>query len=298
MAFWKIYCEEDTYPGLWQRWFQEQCVAVGWAPETGYHLRGETKKDDGWSTARKSLVHIAEKDRIVVHLKDKRLGRIGEVVRTQIEDADWNPLVPRSTSLPYGEVGRRILVRWDLTVGPSDRDQVVLLPDEIQLSRGVIRRTIPKLETETFKTIEQAMRQPDRWVGLLSHFAYERSLSDYIAAYPHRLEDGLRPYPSKEVREKVFPDRSRSDVLLLDRGDVPVIVECKQGSPTPDHIRQLVGYLRNLQKEAPEQPRPRGILIHGGARKLSKEMRKESQHCGFEIEILQYDLSVGFSPCL
>jgi hypothetical protein len=124
MAFWKIYCKEDTYPGLWQRWFQEQCVAVGWPPGKGYHLRGKTK-DDGWSTARKSLGRIAEKDGIVVHLKDKRLGRIGEVVRTQIEDDDWNPLVPKSTSLPYGEVGRRILVRWDLTVGPSDRDQVV-----------------------------------------------------------------------------------------------------------------------------------------------------------------------------
>src|SRR5258708_11696625 len=34
-------------------------------------------------------------------------------------------LVPASRDLPSGEMGRRLLVRWDLTVGPDSRDMVV-----------------------------------------------------------------------------------------------------------------------------------------------------------------------------
>ena len=30
-TLWKIACQEDVYPGMWQRWFKNQCVAVGWA---------------------------------------------------------------------------------------------------------------------------------------------------------------------------------------------------------------------------------------------------------------------------
>jgi RecB family endonuclease NucS len=103
--------------------------------------------------------------------------------------------------------------------------------------------------------------------------------------------------PSREVREKVFSDGSRSDVLLIDRDEVPLIVECKQGPPTPEHVRQLTGYLNNLRKEAPTQKKPRGILVHGGARKLSKEVVDEIRRSGFEMGLLQYELSVGFSPC-
>ena len=73
------------------------------------------------------------------------------------------------------------------------------------------------------------MNDPENWVGLLAHFKYERALADYIAAHPHHLEDGLVPHPDSKVREKVFSDHKRSDVLLLDWDDRPVIVECKQG---------------------------------------------------------------------
>ena len=29
MPLWKIHCKEDAYPGMWRRWFRNQCVAVG-----------------------------------------------------------------------------------------------------------------------------------------------------------------------------------------------------------------------------------------------------------------------------
>jgi RecB family endonuclease NucS len=119
------------------------------------------------------------------------------------------------------------------------------------------------------------MNDPSNWVGLLTHFDYERALSGYVAAYPHRLEDGLLPHPNERVRERIFGDSSRLDVLLTDRSDVPVIVECKQGNPTVDHLKQIRNYMRRLRDETGIAPR--GILVHGGARKLPPDVAIAAQ---------------------
>jgi RecB family endonuclease NucS len=138
------------------------------------------------------------------------------------------------------------------------------------------------------------MNDEANWVGLLTHFDYERALSGYIAAYPHRLEDGLLPHPNERVRERVFGDRSRSDVLLTDRNDIPVVVECKQDGPTLGHLRQLRGYMRRLRKETGQVAR--GILVHGGARKLATDVSAEAARKP-KIEIVQYALGVEFTSC-
>lgn len=41
----------------------------------------------------------------------------------------------------------------------------------------------------------------------------------------------------------------------------------------------------------------RGILVHGGARKLSAEMRKQSRKAP-QVERVQFSISVGFTPSL
>jgi hypothetical protein len=33
---------EDRYPGMWQRWYRHQCVAVGWYSKWGYRLAGKS----------------------------------------------------------------------------------------------------------------------------------------------------------------------------------------------------------------------------------------------------------------
>src|SRR6266702_2400544 len=38
MTLWKINCMEPSYPGMWQRWFKHQCVAVGWYSGWGFTL--------------------------------------------------------------------------------------------------------------------------------------------------------------------------------------------------------------------------------------------------------------------
>jgi RecB family endonuclease NucS len=135
------------------------------------------------------------------------------------------------------------------------------------------------------------MKDAANWVGLDTHFDYERSLQGYIAAYPHFLEDGLLPHPDIKIREKVFPDGTRSDVLLIDRDHCPVVVECKQGTPIQEDISQLRHYMKLIAEETEKDPR--GILIHGGALKLSDSIRKVAAKKP-AVEIVRYSLKVDF----
>lgn len=294
-TLWKIACKEDLYPGMWQRWFKNQCAAVGWAGKWGYKLNGPTQGGRGWSAARNALNEMALGDLVVVVLQGHRIGRLGEVTGKAIEDTQWEPLVPPGPQLADGEMGRRILLRWDLTTGPDDRDLVVQIPQESIFTNGELRPTISRIRSRTIDEVRRVMNNPQNWIGLLGRFGYERALSDYIANYPHRLEDGLLPHPNAKIRELVFKDRSRLDVLLINRNEQPVIVECKQYAPSVANIRQLRHYIQRLKEETKQSAR--GILVHGGARKLSAEVINAAKEEPL-VEIVCYKLDVDFSPSL
>lgn len=288
---WKFHCEEKRHPGMWQRWFKNQCVAVGWASKWGYHLKGKTKGDQGWKRVRRLISEeIKPGDYVIVSLPGHRIGRLGEITGKAVEDNDWQPLVPRSRSSPDGEKGRRIFVRWDLTTGPDNRDLVVKLPESARLNPGERRPTIAEISLHKLEILRSAMDDPRNWVSLFE-FRYEKSLSDYIAAFPHRLEDGLLPHPNIRVRELKFTNRKRADVVLTDKNDKPVIVECKRGEPTVANVKQLKGYLNQFRKK--EHENARGILVHGGSRKLRKEVRRAAQKA--KIELVQFTVEVNFS---
>lgn len=289
---------EDDNPGLWQRWLKCQCVTVGYAPRWGYKMEGgKMKGKRDWIKARNALKSIEHGDFIVAALPDRRIGRLGKVVEKQVNDDQWDPLIPPSPDDEAGRMGRRILVRWDLEHSPDSLDLVVKLPEDFDIGwRGTLNRVWDKSRKE----FEEVMANPANWVGLVGHFGYEWALSDYIALYPHRLEDGLRPHPSKKirervirVREKIFADRSRLDVLLLDKDDKPVIVECKQESPTVEDIGQLRHYIKRLKREL--DMNARGILVHGGARKVHSKVWGASKESP-RVTIFQYKLDVDFAP--
>lgn len=295
MKFWKVYCLEDYWPGLWQRWFKNQCVAVGWGPHEDFsYVLGQGRTGEGWAAVRNALKQISKGDWVVVQLKQNRVGRIGEVVGKQVREDEWQPLVPRSETYPEGEMGRRINVRWDLTVGPTQPEIVVKLPPGHRLPAGLSMGTIKLLPPSVFTSIKRAVNDEANWVSLIGRFGYESALSDYIAMYPQKLEDGLQPYPSAKVRERVFDDKSRSDVLLIDRNERPVVVECKQDGPDASHVRQIRRYMRNLRRET--RKRPRGILVHGGATKLNRDIRRVISSKP-PVGVVQYSLRVDFVPC-
>lgn len=297
MANWKINCMENEYPGLWHSWFTEQIFAVGWPPPE-FGLRTPTN-DSAWSTARKYLMQVNPGDKVIVQLKNWRVGRIGTVLNKQIEDEDWNPTVPPQGG-DAGEMGRRVQVRWDLTIGRLTPNFVVELPPEVRPNPRIWRLTLSRVPDDTFHAMELAVKEESNWVSLIPGFATERALSEYISASPHLLEEGLRPYPSESARELVFPDQTRLDVLLLDRCDNIVIVECKQAAPCLQHVEQLRGYMRNaehLRTGLKIGKNIRGILVHGGARKLSRDVRDESKRIP-QVELVQFSVSVGFTPSL
>ena len=295
---------EDSFPGMWQRWFVNQCAAVGWAGKWGYRLKGERavvgsavrweSKHGGWSRVRGLIEKIQPGDHVIVSLRGHRIGRIGEVTGKAIEDDDWDPLVPGSKDNPDGDIGRRIFVRWELTTGPADRKLVVALPESTRLTQGQLRPTVAELPLRWLDSLRRAMNDPSNWVGL-SEFSYEKALSDYIGAYPHLLEDGLLPHPNRKVRERVFRDRSRLDVLLEDHNKIAVIVECKQRQPSVDDVRQLQRYLKRFLRE--EGRKARGILVHGGARKLRGDVRRAAGGKP-TVELVQFSVGVDFSRSL
>ena len=267
-VLWKVFCEENVFPGEWQRWYRNQCFAVGWAAKWGFNLQGATKGDKGWSITRNALGDMKEGDWVVVALRGNRVGRIGEITRKLVGDDHWSPLVPCSRELPDGENGRRVQVRWDLTVGPDNQDLVVQLPKGRTLNGGERQGTIRKVRSMTMDELQESMNDPSNWVRLRGRFRYEHALSDYIANFPNHLEDGLVPHPNSKIRERVFGDKSRLDVLLLDKANNAVIVECKQHAPTDEDFSQLRHYMKLFKKETKEMPR--GILVHGGAQKVAQ----------------------------
>ncbi len=295
--YWKINCMENKYPGLWQTWFTEQVVAVGWPPPD-WGLRTPTDTS-GWEWARGSLLKIKPEDQIIVQLSHWRVGRIGTVLKLKIEDDEWNPTVPPKEG-DAGEMGRRLEVHWDLRTGPLAPQYVIQLPPEAYPNIRIWRSTLSEMSKPVFERIEKAARDEDHWVSIVPGFAKERAMSEFISSSPHLLEDGLRPYPSAAARELVFEDRSRLDVLLLDRDGSIVIVECKQGAPTLAHIQQLRGYMRNaerLRMGLKVGRNIRGILVHGGARKLKADVRDESARSP-RVELVTFSVNVGFAPSL
>ena len=289
---WKITCEEHLYPGLWQRWFRSQCVALGWPPGAGFHLDGSGRKSFGWTIARNALARIKPGDHIFVTLRGSRVARLGTVTELAVRDSERRPFIPPSKAEKHGEKGRRIHVKWDLELGPDDREYVVALPPKVRLSGAQLRTTLSVVKAMSFAQLRDILADQTNWVRLWANFDYERALSGYIAAFPHRLEDGLLPYPLEKTRERLGRGRTRMDVLLIDESGTPVVVECKQDAPTLSHLKQLRAYMAQVAKDTGQVPR--GILVHGGARKLRAEVRDEADRKP-KIDVVQHNLDVVFS---
>ena len=287
MQYWKVCCNEKRWPGIWLRCFQHQVAALGWPTQWHNHKR---EKRASLSAAVNATAAMQPGDKIIVQLIGSRVGRIGEIVR--VEAAKWRPLITVSKVHPDGEMGRHILIRWDAINGPPSPDLVVELPPQARFTSGIRRATICRVPAPMYRRIEKAYRDRKFWAPYSPHvFAAEKSVSDYLATYPQRFEDGMQPHPSRKVREKLFPDKTRADVLLIDRHGNPVIIECKQGTLTKENVEQLRNYLRHGRKEFGSYPR--GILVHGGASTLPSAVRRAIRKVP-KIEVFRYTFEVGF----
>jgi hypothetical protein len=233
-------------------------------------------------------------DQVVVQLANHRVGRIGEIVEKRIRDDQWNPTVSEKQVPKYGEHGRRVLLRWDLSLGPKNPEEIVTLPEEAQIPLTYAIKAIAELPTSQFKAIVRAMRARSNWVSMFSYFKKERALSDYVAEFPHSVVDGLEPFPEAgKITEKVLVDGTRMDVLLIDETGNPVVVECKRDGVTVGSIDQLARYIHHVKKLTGKRD-VRGVLVHGGARTLGRRVRAKlagKRH----IRVFQYSLRLDFN---
>jgi hypothetical protein len=297
--FWRVHCHIGHHPGQWQYWYREQCCALGWPPpdprlkSKSWQYEGTTTQDHAWQTARSALKKMQKGDWIIATLPGHRVGRIGTIVDLEVKDEQWNPIVPPGKNCPTGENGRRIVVRWELTTGPDDLSKVVKLPLSARLNTGQLQGTVRNLPVSSLDPIRKAMKDESNWETISAVFRHETALSDYLAVFPQRLENGLIAHPSEQVRERPYPDGTRSDVILLDRNSRTVIVECKQYAPTVPNLKQLERYMEWFNQQMPELGLPRGILIHGGSRRVESDVRQAASMAN--IELVHHELRVDFA---
>lgn len=298
-GFWRVHCHVGQHPGQWQRWFREQCCAVGWHPNVWQEARGEgwtlsaPGADRDFVTTVNHLRRMREGDWIVATLPGHKIGRLGRIFRLEVEDEQWNPVIPPTRKFPFGENGRRILVRWQLDVGPADLTKVVQLPPKVRLNAGQLRGTARRIPLDRLGAIMDAMREGANWVSLHSAFNLETALSSYIALHPHVLEDGLTSHPGFDATEQTFADGRRADVILEDAKGRTLVVECKQGAPTLAACDQVHHYRSELQKLLPENVACRAMLVYGGSRHVAPDVRAYAQRDG--IELVNFALQVNFS---
>jgi len=197
-TLWKITCMEDDNPGLWQRWLKCQCVTVGYAPRWECKMEGGKMKGAGdWIKARNALKSIEPGTSSWPRFQG--VGSADSVRWWKCELTTTSGTL--WSSIPDDEPGDgpEILVRWDLEHGPDSLDQIGPASGRL---RHRVAWNLNRIWDKSVKEFEEIMANPANWVGLVGHFGYEWALSDYIALYPHRLEDGLRPHPSKRFARK------------------------------------------------------------------------------------------------
>lgn len=295
--FWRVHCHTGEHPGQWQLWFRNQCCAVGWPPlhwhdgtQDGWEFEKAQGKPD-WVTSCNALMRMRPMDWIIATLPGNRVGRLGQVVKLEVRDDEWDPIIRPSQASPLGDIGRRILVRWELSTGPNDPSKVVLLPVSAQLNSGERRGTIRELKLDKLEAIREAMRDETNWISLSGAFALEKALSDYICVHPYRIETGMVAHPTIRARELSFSDGSRADVVLQDGNGRTVVVECKQNAPTIEAIAQVEHYRELLRKEH-GQENVRAVIVHGGASRVARNVALPAKKQ--DVELVYFELQVNF----
>ena len=120
---------------------------------------------------------MAVGDYVVAALKRNRVGRLGQVTAFAVNDNEWDPLVPKSKDLRFGQMGRRIQVRWDLVCGPTDQNRIVSLPEGSRFAISELLPTIAEIKSLALKQLQAAMNDPDELGRTVGAFQIRTRLS-------------------------------------------------------------------------------------------------------------------------
>lgn len=134
---------------------------------------------------------------------------------------------------------------------------------------------------------EQAIEEEDA-VRDEQQFALESDLRDFLAANLHVLEPGLRLYRDGDQDGVEFQvDGGRIDLLALDRGGVPVVIELKLSKGRNAAVGQILYYMGWVDEHLKKGP-SRGIIV---AREIPKDLQLAVRRAS-GVSLFRYHVSL------
>lgn len=122
-------------------------------------------------------------------------------------------------------------------------------------------------------------------------FAYEEDLRDYLSKNLSVIELGLKLFKDKNGIEGIeYPidaDNKRVDILVIDKNNVPVIIELKVSRGYEKVIGQCL-YYKNRVKQFLNSTKVRIIII---AREITPQLEIATEDLP-DVELFEYKLSV------
>ena len=126
---------------------------------------------------------------------------------------------------------------------------------------------------------------------LLSEFAYERDLQNFLAKNLHTIKSNLGLYEDEGIRGIEFPVGGRFiDILAIDRNNNLVVIELKVSKGYDRVVGQLLRYMAWIRRNhAEEGQKVRGIIV---ARDISEDLLLACSGLS-DIQLFEYQLSVN-----
>jgi len=126
---------------------------------------------------------------------------------------------------------------------------------------------------------------------IVTEFAYERDLRNFLAKNLALLEPGLRLYEEEGITGVEFPAGGRFiDILAVDAHDNYVVIELKVSRGYDRVVGQLLRYMAWVAKnQADEGQQVKGVIV---AREISADLLLACSSLP-NVELFEYELSVS-----
>jgi len=277
--YWIVICPEpEVRGGVWARWYQDNCVAVGWGPPDNT-LEGPTDSA-GWAWSRDRLKEMQVGDKVLPFLLKWRIGPVGTIKALKTTDAEWNPTVKageyaRNPDAP--DLGRRVQVAWE-EAGMPPKGKIATVPPSQRSKGPLARHTVEELSKDQFENLRTVLSDSSNWADVSAPgipdviieaavpqvgpelSVLEKDLQKFLSRNLHVIEPGLKAHPDYQLEE--FPtDVGRIDLLCQDVRSNWVVIELKAAWAGDDAVGQILGYMSWIQENLPKGTNLRGIII-------------------------------------
>jgi hypothetical protein len=277
MANWLINLNWEHNIEIWRNCRQHGRAAIGWG-----RLSDDQEDDD--TAFRKALSYLREMelgDRVIAFLKDRRLGCWGTVTKP------YDPSV-RDPQFAIGsadaDFARVVHVQWVNDDNPPPDQAARMRPADVVGFQYL--STINRLNDDAFEKLRAILADRARWEPLYENEEAqaddatskddsesvddewhaplrEAALRSLLARDLSLIEPGLKPLDGQRGAEE-FPagEAGRIDLLCVDAGNNPVVIELKRDDSSDHVVGQLARYMGYVAENHLQPGRlVRGIIV-------------------------------------